>query len=209
MHFLYILFSYSLPKYYIRSLGTNKMMARHEGEVIISDFYSPIVVKFKQSNDGDLYFIDTIVNKAFQYENKKIVLKFMQNAASQAFGLVYNSETGFYIMKNNKCLEAEPANPLFPNITKVKFASCAKEERQLWEILFSGDKKINLRHVYIPDSKKHLQRHNHLFYDKRNPNIKKHSSYMIYHPKKKGRDRKTNHHNITLKVSENYQASIF
>ncbi|KKO76573.1 hypothetical protein AAJ76_2000122171 [Vairimorpha ceranae] len=152
----------ALPSYYIRLHDSNEMLARHDESVIASDFYSPIIIELKIMADGSISLIDKIKNLKISVEKDNIVLKKNAEDFETSLSLVYNGDSNFYIMKDDKCLEAL-SSILSLEITDLRFNECKKTKKQLWEILYLADRKIKNEAYFFPrHTKKHHYKSSHL-----------------------------------------------
>ncbi|WUR03159.1 ricin B lectin (RBL8) [Vairimorpha necatrix] len=147
------------PNYFIKLSGSDKMLSRHTGDVVASDFYTPILFEFTQTNNGDLLLKDKAKNKNLIIKDNKIVLSKTSLISPTPFEILFNGKSNFYIVNNDKCLEME--NDLSSSkISQIKFKKCLNAPNQLWDILISGDRKVKLKH-YIDHSHKDKYSHSY------------------------------------------------
>lgn len=144
---LFILCLRATSKFYIKQSTDNSFLSKLNDRLILSGFYSPIEFEFSYSNEGHLNFKDAVINKKLILNDETIAVEKSISRGDGAFKIVFDGESRFFIMKNNKCLEAETGSLIPKRKYKVVFKKCKFQENQLWTVFMKSNKIVNPSNV--------------------------------------------------------------
>lgn len=145
--FLLLLTMNASTRFYIKQSTGNKFLSKLNDKLILSGFYSPVEFNFSYSEYGHINLADANLDKNLVFSEDTIAVQNNFSLGDNSFKIVFDGDSKFFIMKNNKCLEAE-TNLLIPSRKlKVVFKECKFNENQLWSLLMKSNELVKPQNI--------------------------------------------------------------
>lgn len=188
--FLFIFLLQASSRFYIKQGTGSSFLSKLNDTLILSGFYSPVEFKFSYSDLGNMNFTDAIIKKNLILSDNNIIIQNQFSTGDSSFKIIFDGESRFFLMKNNKCLEAETSMLIPKRELKVAFYDCKYKDNQLWAIFVKSNEIIkptniisnyyehNKHIVYAHTLNGRTSLHGFYYHNRRN---KKGKNVILYH----------------------------